>query len=91
MAAPALRRGATSGTTAPASPPSSTATSSSDSAITTSHRIPTPTSAYYPRSHDVTLYVLRNSAHCHNFASTRTQLWDRIGLWAGEQAKNLEA
>jgi Serine aminopeptidase, S33 len=42
--------------------------------------------AYYPRSHDVTLYVLRNSAHCHNFASTRTQLWDRIGLWAGEQA-----
>jgi pimeloyl-ACP methyl ester carboxylesterase len=47
--------------------------------------------AYYPRSHDVTLHVLRNSAHCHNFASTRTQLWDRIGLWAGEQAKNLEA
>jgi hypothetical protein len=46
--------------------------------------------AYYPRSHDVTLYVLRNSAHCHNFASTRTQLWERIGLWAGEQAKNLE-
>jgi len=43
--------------------------------------------AYYPRSRDVTLYVLRNSAHCHNFASTRTQLWDRIGLWAGEQAR----
>lgn len=42
--------------------------------------------AYYPRSQDVTLYVLRNSAHCHNFASTRAQLWDRIGLWAGEQA-----
>jgi pimeloyl-ACP methyl ester carboxylesterase len=40
--------------------------------------------AYYPRSHDVTLYVLRNSAHCHNFASTRAQLWDRIALWAGE-------
>jgi pimeloyl-ACP methyl ester carboxylesterase len=41
--------------------------------------------AYYPRSRDVTLYVLPDSAHCHNFASTRTQLWDRIGLWAGEQ------
>jgi pimeloyl-ACP methyl ester carboxylesterase len=41
--------------------------------------------AYYPRSHDVTLYVLRNSAHCHNFASSRTQLWDRLGLWADAQ------
>src|SRR5688572_4069438 len=40
--------------------------------------------AYYPRSADVTLFVLRASAHCHNFASTRTQLWDRIGRWAGE-------
>ena len=42
--------------------------------------------AFYPNSHDVTLYVLRNSAHCHNFASSRTQLWDRIGVWAGEQS-----
>ena len=42
--------------------------------------------AFYPRSKDVTLYVLRNSAHCHNFASSRTLLWDRIGLWAGEEA-----
>jgi pimeloyl-ACP methyl ester carboxylesterase len=41
--------------------------------------------AYYPRSDDVTLYVLRDSAHCHNFASSRTRLWDRIGLWAGAQ------
>ena len=41
--------------------------------------------AYYTRSHDVTLYVLRNSAHCHNFASGRAHLWDRIGVWAGEQ------
>jgi pimeloyl-ACP methyl ester carboxylesterase len=38
--------------------------------------------AYYPSSPDVTLSVLRNSAHCHNFASTRTELWDRIGVWA---------
>jgi hypothetical protein len=43
--------------------------------------------AFYPRSPDVTLFVLRKSAHCHNFASTRTQLWDRIGLWAGEQSQ----
>jgi pimeloyl-ACP methyl ester carboxylesterase len=41
--------------------------------------------AYYPRSRDVTLFVLPDSAHCHNFASTRTQLWDRLGVWAGEQ------
>ncbi len=47
--------------------------------------------AYYRCSRDVTLYVLRNSAHCHNFASTRAQLWDRIGLWAGEQARTIES
>lgn len=47
--------------------------------------------AYYSRSPDVTLYVLRNSAHCHNFASTRTQLWDRIALWARQQAKTIES
>jgi pimeloyl-ACP methyl ester carboxylesterase len=41
--------------------------------------------AYYHHSPDVTLYVLRNSGHCHNFASTRAELWDRIGVWAGEQ------
>ena len=38
---------------------------------------------FYTGSRDVTLYVLPDAAHCHNFASTRTQLWDRIGLWAG--------
>jgi pimeloyl-ACP methyl ester carboxylesterase len=36
---------------------------------------------YYLASPDVTLYVLADSAHCHNFAPTRTQLWDRIGAW----------
>jgi hypothetical protein len=46
--------------------------------------------AFYPRSPDVTLFVLPASAHCHNFASTRTQLWDRIGLWAGEQSHGAE-
>jgi pimeloyl-ACP methyl ester carboxylesterase len=37
---------------------------------------------YYSASRDVTLYVLADSAHCHNFAHSRTQLWDRIGAWA---------
>ena len=39
---------------------------------------------FYTGSRDVTLYVLSDAAHCHNFATTRAQLWDRIGLWAGE-------
>lgn len=44
---------------------------------------PTPHAdvAFYTSSRDVTLYILPNSAHCHNFASTRTELWDRIGRW----------
>lgn len=42
---------------------------------------------FYTGSRDVTLYVLPNSAHCHNFATTRTQLWDRIGLWASGVTK----
>jgi pimeloyl-ACP methyl ester carboxylesterase len=37
--------------------------------------------ARYPASRDVALYVLAGSAHCHNQASTRTQLWDRIIQW----------
>jgi hypothetical protein len=37
---------------------------------------------YYSASRDVTLYVQADSAHCHNFAATRTQLWDRLGAWA---------
>jgi pimeloyl-ACP methyl ester carboxylesterase len=38
--------------------------------------------AFYTGSDDVTLYILPDAAHCHNFATTRTQLWDRISLWA---------
>jgi len=38
--------------------------------------------AFYTRSRDVTLYVLPDAAHCHNFATTRTRLWDRIDSWA---------
>ena len=35
----------------------------------------------YTGSPDVTLYLVPNSGHCHNFASHRTQLWDRIASW----------
>jgi len=50
-------------------------------------RTPHDDAGFYTGSRDVTLYVLPNAAHCHNFASTRTQLWDRIGLWAGALTK----
>lgn len=35
----------------------------------------------YPRS-PVTLCVVSGSAHIHNLASARTELWDRIASWA---------
>lgn len=37
--------------------------------------------AFYSGSHDVTLYLLEGSAHCHNMASTRRVLWDRLFAW----------
>jgi pimeloyl-ACP methyl ester carboxylesterase len=37
--------------------------------------------ARYASSPDVTLFVLRDSAHCHNQASTREQLWDLVARW----------
>ena len=42
--------------------------------------------AFYRASQDVTLVVLAGSAHCHNFAATRTVLWDRLGTWAAAVA-----
>jgi pimeloyl-ACP methyl ester carboxylesterase len=35
----------------------------------------------YQACPDLTLFVLPTSAHCHNFASTRRQLWERIVRW----------
>jgi hypothetical protein len=35
----------------------------------------------YPLSTDVTLYILKGSAHCHNFASSRHLLCDRLSNW----------
>ncbi len=40
--------------------------------------------ATYPLARDITLFQLAGSAHCHNFASTRTQLWDRLARWIRE-------
>jgi alpha-beta hydrolase superfamily lysophospholipase len=37
--------------------------------------------ANYTGSPDVTLHLVPSSGHCHNFASNRTQLWDRIARW----------
>jgi len=36
---------------------------------------------FYRQSPEVSLHLLRGSAHCHNFASTRTQQWERIAQW----------
>jgi alpha-beta hydrolase superfamily lysophospholipase len=36
---------------------------------------------YYQVCPDVTLFLLPRSAHCHNFASTRERLWDRLLAW----------
>jgi hypothetical protein len=35
----------------------------------------------YTGCSDVTLFILSGSAHCHNFAATRTVLWDRLLVW----------
>jgi pimeloyl-ACP methyl ester carboxylesterase len=45
--------------------------------------------AFYRASQDVTLLVLGGSAHCHNFAATRSVLWDRLGTWAAAAADHL--
>lgn len=37
--------------------------------------------ANYTGSPDVTMHLVPKSGHCHNFASHRVQLWDRIGAW----------
>lgn len=38
-----------------------------------------PTS--YRRATDISLYLLEGSAHCHNFASSRHTLWNRLARW----------
>lgn len=43
----------------------------------------------FPMSRDVSLYVVRQMAHMHNFASTRQLLWERIADWAEMVARDL--
>jgi pimeloyl-ACP methyl ester carboxylesterase len=38
---------------------------------------------YFKSSDDVTVMVLRDTAHCHNFATRRRELWDRLDRWIG--------
>jgi pimeloyl-ACP methyl ester carboxylesterase len=42
----------------------------------------------FPRSRDVSLYVVPTMAHMHNFASTRHLLWDRIADWSAAVARD---
>lgn len=35
----------------------------------------------YPKCDDITLKVLQNSAHCHNFSTDRELLWERMNEW----------
>ena len=39
--------------------------------------------AAYRSSPDVTVTIVPQMSHMHNFASTRQQLWDRLAHWAG--------
>ena len=43
---------------------------------------PRDDAGFYTASPDITVLTLSNSAHCHNLASTRALLWDRIASWA---------
>lgn len=45
--------------------------------------------ACYPQARDITLLVLPDSAHCHNLAPTRQQLWRHLALWIKRQAETL--
>lgn len=36
---------------------------------------------FYNQAPEVTLHILPKSGHCQSFASTRTQMWDRIDGW----------
>ncbi len=37
--------------------------------------------SFYPQAQDISLFVLPGSAHCHNLAPTRQQLWEQVALW----------
>jgi hypothetical protein len=43
---------------------------------------PRDDAGFYTAAADITVLTLPDSAHCHNFASSRHLLWDRLGMWA---------
>jgi pimeloyl-ACP methyl ester carboxylesterase len=48
------------------------------------HEHPRDEVAFYASSNDIRTLVLENAAHCHNFATTRRTLWDRLCTWSTE-------
>jgi pimeloyl-ACP methyl ester carboxylesterase len=44
--------------------------------------------AYFSSCSDYTLFVLPRSGHCHNFATTRAAMWDRLVAWALQSTLN---
>ncbi len=42
---------------------------------------PSSEPSFYKASRDVTLHILRGSAHCHNFSSVRALQWERVRWW----------
>lgn len=45
----------------------------------------------YPGSPEITVMVLPGSGHCHNFATNRHLLWDRIRRWTDAHAEDPQA
>jgi len=43
---------------------------------------PRDDAGFYTEAADITLVTVPDSAHCHNFASSRQRLWDRLAAWA---------
>ena len=43
---------------------------------------PRDDAGFYTGCDEITVVTLPGSAHCHNFASNRALLWDRIAAWA---------
>jgi len=53
--------------------------------------LPSPhaNAAWFPKSRDVTVYVAPGAYHCHNFSSSRLEMWSRICDWASSVTKEL--
>jgi pimeloyl-ACP methyl ester carboxylesterase len=52
---------------------------------------PRDDAGFYTAAADITVLTLADSAHCHNFSSSRRLLWDRLGLWAQSVGSYLQS